>query len=52
MQWISIGRGSDRSQLEDIIATLQEQWKQRYKYRIKIDKEDLKKPYQLQVKHS
>jgi len=49
--WIPIGRGTDREQLQKIISKLESAWAGRWAYRIDERSESKQEPYQLLVRH-
>ncbi len=52
-QWIPIGRGCHKADLEKIMDTLKEKWSLRYDYRIDkpASKDMAREPYRLLVRH-
>lgn len=53
MQWIPIGRGSQKAELEKVIEMLKRKWSSRYDYRIEqgTNQGDENEPYRLLVRH-
>ncbi len=52
--WIPIGRGTEKTELEDMVQRLKRIWSERYDYRIECDDEDADENverYRLLVKH-
>lgn len=50
IQWIPIGRGSERNELEKVVESLKKRWQQRYDYRIE-ENVDQDERFRLLVKH-
>ena len=53
MQWIPIGRGTRKEELEKVIELLKRRWTSRYEYRIEHQANGscAQEPYRLFVKH-
>ena len=51
VQWIPIGRGREKADLEKVVRTLEERWRRRYEYRIERAEDEHPEPYRLFVKH-
>ena len=52
LQWIRIGQGSKKQELESVILTLKKRWQKRYKYRIDEVEDDERQPFQLLIRHA
>ena len=50
-KWIPIGRGDDKSKLEQMVIVLRERWERRWEFRIDHDEDQVAEPYRLMVRH-
>ncbi len=53
IKWIPIGRGTDRSELEEVVEKLEGLWEERWDYRIEEaeDDQDGEGEFRLLVRH-
>lgn len=52
VQWIRIGQGSKKQELEHVIAVLKKRWQQRYEFRIDENKTLQDDCFELLIKHN
>ena len=52
-EWMTIGRGRAKADLEKVIQLLKEKWLERYEYRVDRDQQTSREqPYRLMIKHA
>ena len=52
VQWIRIGQGSKKQELEHVIAVLKKRWQQRYEFKIDENEKSEDDRFELLIRHN
>ena len=52
VQWIRIGQGSKKQELEHVITVLKKRWQERYEFRIDEKAKEKDERFELLIRHT